>query len=73
MTAPADRMKAMRVRRRKRGLREVRIVTPDPRIASVRQRVARQVANLSQADEADALRWNEAVSEFDTLEVSPEQ
>jgi len=65
-------MKAMRHQRRARGLREVRIVTPDPRIASVRQRVAQQVANLSQA-EAYALRWNEAVAEFDTREIPPEQ
>lgn len=73
MTAPADRMKAMRHRRRAQGLREVHTVTPDPRTATVRQRVARQVANLHQANEADALRWNEAVSEFDMPEVSSEQ
>ena len=66
MPAPAERMKQMRERRRKRGLRELRIVIPDPRLASVRRRVAVQVARLIPGSEDEALSWIEAVSEFDT-------
>jgi hypothetical protein len=58
-------MKAMRDRRRARDLREVRLVVPDSRARSVRQRVALQVAGLRQSDEDAALDWIEAVSEFD--------
>lgn len=58
-------MKRMRERRRKRGLRELRLVVPDPRARSVRRRVAAQVARLVQSDEDEALSWIEAVSEFD--------
>jgi hypothetical protein len=58
-------MKAMRDRRRTRGLREVRLTVPDARAASVRARMAFQVARLHPGDEAAALRWIEAVSEFD--------
>ena len=46
MPAPAERMRQMRERRRKRGLREVQIIIPDPRLTSVRRRVAAQVARL---------------------------
>lgn len=66
MTAPAERMKAMRQRRRARGLRELRIVVADPRARAVRRRVAKQVAGLNPDREHDALKWIEAVSEFDT-------
>jgi hypothetical protein len=55
----------MRERRRKRGLRELRLVVPDSRLHSVRRRVAAEVARLAQASEDDALSWIEAVSEFD--------
>ncbi len=65
MAAPAERMKKMRARRRARGLRELRLVVPDPRSRAVRRRVARQVAGLDQARERDALRWIESISEFD--------
>ncbi|MFO1029161.1 MAG: antitoxin MazE-like protein [Acetobacteraceae bacterium] len=65
MAATAERMKALRDRRRAKGLREVRILTPDPRSAAVRRRVAAQVAALDQDDEAAALRWIEQVAEFD--------
>jgi hypothetical protein len=65
MTAASERMKTMRDRRRARGLREVRIVTPDPRSQAVRDRLAVQVAGLNRESEEDALRWIEAVSEFD--------
>jgi hypothetical protein len=59
-------MKMMRDRRRASGLRELRLVIPDARSQSVRQRVAAQVAALNPRDEQDALDWIEAVSDFDT-------
>ena len=65
MTEPAERMKALRKRRRTRGLRELRLVVPDARSAAVRRRIAEQVARLDPEDEEEALRWIEAVSEFD--------
>ena len=65
MAAPAERMKAMRQRRRARGLREVRLVVADARSRAVRARVAKQVARLDPDRERDALQWTEAVSEFD--------
>jgi hypothetical protein len=65
MTAPAERMKAMRERRRRRGLRELRLVVPNPRLQSVRRRVAAQVLRLDPPVEADALGWIEQISEFD--------
>jgi len=66
MTAPAERMKSMRARRRRSGLREVRLVVPDARSAVIRRRVAAQVARLSRESEREALEWIEAVSEFDS-------
>jgi len=68
MVQPAQRMKSMRDRRRERGLRELRLVVPDARSAAVRARIAQQVAKLNPDSEEDALRWIEAVSEFDTDE-----
>ena len=68
MSAPAERMRMMRKRRRRRGLRELRLVIPDPRLRSVRRRVADQVARLVSAEEEEALNWIEAVSEFDAPE-----
>ena len=65
MPAAAERMRVMRERRRRRGLRELRLVVPDTRLRSVRRRVAAQVAALTQRGEAEALNWIEAVSEFD--------
>lgn len=65
MMATAERMKAMRARRRIEGLREVRLILPDARSRAVRARVAWAVAHLDPADEAAALAWAEAVSEFD--------
>ena len=61
-------MKAMRARRRRQGLRELRLVVPDPRSAAVRHRIAAQVANLDRDSERNALLWIEAVSEFDADE-----
>jgi Protein of unknown function (DUF3018) len=71
MPGAAERMKAMRERRRRRGLRELRLVVPDPRLRSVRRRVAAQVARLNRADEHEALAWIEAVSEFDAAANDP--
>lgn len=56
----------MRERRRARGLRELRLVVPDARSRVVRRRVAKAVAGLDSANEAEAMRWIEAVAEFDT-------
>lgn len=65
MTAPAERMKMMRQRRRAQGFRELRLVVPDPRSRSVRRRVAKEIDRLDLDHERDALRWIESVSEFD--------
>ena len=68
MAEPAERMKAMRQRRRREGLRELRLVVPDARSQTVRNRIAAQVAKLNPDSERDALLWIEAVSEFDADE-----
>lgn len=65
MAASAERMKAMRDRRRQQGLRELRLVVPDARSEEVRRRIAEEVARLNPEDEREALDWIEAVSEFD--------
>ena len=65
MALAAQRMKAMRERRRARGLRELRLVVPDARSKAVRRRVAKEVARLDRSSEIEAMRWIEAVSEFD--------
>jgi Protein of unknown function (DUF3018) len=62
---PAERMKSMRERRRAKGLREVRLVGPDPRDPAVRAQIAEQMKRLDPAAEEDSLRWIEAVSIFD--------
>jgi hypothetical protein len=66
MARAAERMRAMRERRRTQGLRELRLVVPDPRARAVVRRVANEVAGLDRAAEREAMRWIEAVSEFDT-------
>jgi len=65
MVQAAERMKAVRERRRARGLKEPRLVVPDARSRTVRRRVARQVAALDRSRELEALKWIEAVAEFD--------
>ena len=70
MTATAERMRMMRERRRGQGLRELRLVVPDPRLASVRKRVAAQAGRLDRRHEDEALSWIEAVSEFDAPDPS---
>ncbi len=66
MALAAERMRAMRERRRARGLRELRLVVPDPRSKAVRRRVAKAVAALDRDRELDAMKWIEAVAEFDS-------
>lgn len=66
MSAPAERMRQMRERRRKRGVRELQIIVPNSRLTSVRRRVAAQVARLIPGREDEALSWIEAVSEFNS-------
>lgn len=73
MPAPAERMKTMRDRRRAQGLRELRLVLPDPRSPSVRQRIAIEVAGLLRASEDEAVNWIETVSEFDASDASETQ
>lgn len=70
MAAPAQRMKAMRERRRARGLRELRLMLPDTRLQAVRRRVASAVARLHRGSENEALDFIEAVSEFDERDRS---
>jgi hypothetical protein len=41
MALAADRMRAMRERRREQGLRELRLIVPDARSKSVRRRIAK--------------------------------
>ena len=61
----ADRMRAMRERRRMRGMREARLSLPDAWLEAVRHLVAGEVAALSPGAESEALDWIEAFSEFD--------
>ncbi len=68
MSGPAERMRAMRERRRRKGLREIRLDVPDPRLRSVRKRVAAEVGCLDRRSEDDALEWIEKVSEFDATD-----
>ena len=65
MAEPAERMKSMRNRRRAKGLRELRLVVPDARDPAVQARIAEQVRNLDPEDEAEAMRWIEAVTKID--------
>jgi hypothetical protein len=65
MPGPAERMKAMRARRRAQQSRELRLILPDARTRAVRQRIARQSMALNEASEAAALAWLESVAEFD--------
>jgi hypothetical protein len=70
MPAPAERMRMMRERRRRRGLRELRLVVPDSRLQSVRRRMAAEVARLVRSSKDESLSWIEAVSEFDAPDNS---
>lgn len=65
MTATsAEGMGTMRSRRRVRAQREVRLILPDARTEEVRTRTAEAVSRLDPEQEAEALSWIEAVSEF---------
>lgn len=64
-TSPAQRMRAMRKRQREAQRREIRLTLPDARLRQVRERIADSVARLDPAAEVEALRWTEAVSDFD--------
>lgn len=64
-TSPAQRMRAMRKRQREAQRREIRLTVPDARLRQVRERIADSVARLDPAAEVEALRWIEAVSDFD--------
>ena len=65
-TTDTERATGGRRRQRGAGQREIRMNLPDARSERVRARVAASVASLDPQDEEDALRWIEAVSEFDT-------
>ena len=67
--SPAERMRAVRIRRRTQGKREVRLVLPDARAEEVRARVAAAVSRLDRSNEEDSLEWIEAVSESDEAET----
>ena len=67
--SPAERTRAMRLCRRAQGKREVRMFLSDTRSNDVRARVADSVARLHRRHESEALRWTEAVSEFDESEA----
>jgi hypothetical protein len=64
MSAAAERMKAMRERRKANHLREVRIVALDARSPEVRRRIAKQVAALNKDDEREVLEWIEAAADL---------
>lgn len=70
MATAAERMRALRERRRKQGLRELRLLVPDPHSPAVRRRIARQVAHLDPVHEEEVMRWIEAVSTFDDLDAA---
>ena len=65
MPSPAERKRATPRRRRKRAAGGLHLAIPDSRSPSVRKRIAAQVARLDRVQEDEALRWIEAVSEFD--------
>lgn len=68
MPGPAERMRMMRERRQRQGRYETCLDVPDPRLRSVRKRVASQVACLDRNQENEALNWIEEVSEFDAID-----
>ena len=45
------------------------MILPDARSDDVRARVAGSVARLDRPHESEALRWTEAISEFDESEA----
>ena len=70
MSASAgERMRTVRLRRRAQDKREVLTTLPDARSNDIRARVADSVARLGRRHESEALRWTEAISEFDESEA----
>ena len=67
--SPAERMRALRERRRGLAEREIRLTVPDARREEVRSRVADAVARLDPVGEAETLAWIEAVSDFDASQA----
>ncbi len=65
MAEPVRREKMRSRRRPSQGLREVRLVGPDPRDSAVRARIAEQIKRLDPHTEEESIRWIEAVSIFD--------
>lgn len=66
---PAERMRQLRVRRRRDGLREIRLVVPDTRLPVVRDRIRAAIEGVNPVHEAEALDWIEAVSGFEESEA----
>jgi hypothetical protein len=60
----AERMRRMRERRRRQGLRQLRLDVPNPHSPAVRKRIAEQVARLDPKAEEEAMDWIEQVGEF---------
>ena len=60
-------MRAVRIRRRTDGEREVGQIPPDGRAEEARARIAKAVARLARSHEEYSLRWIETVSEFDEV------
>ena len=69
VTTPAERMRAVRIRRRAQGRREIQLILPDARAGKVRARVADAVSRLNRSNEEDSLAWIEAVSESDDTDA----
>jgi hypothetical protein len=64
MTAAAERMRALRERRKANHLREVRIVALDARSPEVRKMIAEQVAAMNKEEEREVLEWMEKVADL---------
>ena len=66
MPEQVEPKKAISERRRVAGWQGVGSSVPDARSATVRARLAAQVARLNPDVEEEAMDWIEAISEFDT-------
>ena len=66
---PAERMRAVRIRRRAQGGREIQLIVPAARAEEVRARVADAVSRPNRSNEEDSLAWIEAVSESDDADA----
>jgi hypothetical protein len=65
MSTAAERMKALRDRRKANHMREVRIVALDARSAEVRERINTEIAAFNKEDEREILEWMEVVADLD--------